>query len=128
MYGFELVLDVRNCNTGKFTEDALGGYFDRLCAGIGMHPCVRHFWVDEGIPDDSRLHPHIEGISAVQFISTSSIVVHALTQLAEVYVNIFSCKDFDHRKAREITLEFFGGDLMKRGNHRFVRGLNSSRD
>jgi len=44
----------------------------------------------------------------VQFILTSSIVIHTLDQLRAVYVNIFSCKDFDPKTAEKFTVEWFG--------------------
>jgi S-adenosylmethionine/arginine decarboxylase-like enzyme len=51
--------------------------------------------------------PHTKGTSAVQFILTSTIVVHTLEILEAAYVNIFSCKEFDEKKAEEITKEWF---------------------
>jgi S-adenosylmethionine/arginine decarboxylase-like enzyme len=44
--------------------------------------------------DGSNL-PHLHGISAVQFIETSNIVCHALPLLKAVYLNLFTCKEFD---------------------------------
>ena len=51
--------------------------------------------------------PHTQGTSAVQFIITSSIVIHALELTGEVFVNIFSCKEFDPMMATNVTVEWF---------------------
>ena len=55
---------------------------------------------------DNTDRPHMRGISAMQFIETSNIVVHALELLKTVFVNIFSCKEFDTKAAEEFT-KFF---------------------
>jgi S-adenosylmethionine/arginine decarboxylase-like enzyme len=69
-----------------------------------------HFWADEDYPEEQRpKDPKTFGISAVQFILTSSIVIHTLPLYrgGSVYINLFSCKDFDHTAAREFTVEWF---------------------
>lgn len=60
------------------------------------------FWFD-----DSDIE-HLRGVSAVQFIETSTIVIHSLDILEKVFVNIFSCKPFDHELAAEFTARYFG--------------------
>lgn len=70
-----------------------------------------HFWDDVGVPEENHeTSPHTQATSAVQFILTSSIVIHALDQLGAVYVNIFSCKDFDPKAAEHFTVEWFGAN------------------
>ncbi|MDP7601621.1 MAG: S-adenosylmethionine decarboxylase, partial [Rhodospirillales bacterium] len=48
------------------------------------------------------------GTSAVQFILTSTIVIHTLDQLKAIYINIFSCKVYDPKVAEDFTVEWFG--------------------
>ena len=57
-------------------------------------------------------HPHLNGISAVQFISTSNFTIHTLTDLKAVYLNIFTCKDFDVNRAVHFTRNYFLGDVV----------------
>ena len=69
---------------------------------------------------DNTNRPHLKGISAMQFIETSTIVVHALELLKTVFVNIFSCKEFDIETAKEFTMNFFKAKeadarVLKRG-------------
>ena len=107
-YGYELILDMHGCDVSKFNRDSLEMYFEKLCKAIDMKRAELHFWDDVGLPPEKhQTQPHTKGTSAVQFILTSSIVVHTLEILEAAYVNIFSCKWFDEKKAEEITNEWF---------------------
>jgi S-adenosylmethionine decarboxylase len=101
-YGLELLLDLKDCDLSDLSHVKLTDYFVKLCALIGMK---RHgepvFWEDHsGIP-------HLHGLSGIQFIETSNLVCHALPLLKAVYLNIFSCKDFDTEAAKRLSAEFF---------------------
>ena len=73
-----------------------------------MVKCDVHFWDDVGVPPEERqISPQTKGTSAVCFILTSTIVVHTLDILKAVYVNIFSCKEFDPAVAGQFTKEWF---------------------
>ena len=73
-----------------------------------MERCELYFWDDVGVPpEEQQTEPHTKGTSAVQFILTSSVVVHTLDVMAAVYINIFACKQFDPALAEEITREWF---------------------
>jgi S-adenosylmethionine/arginine decarboxylase-like enzyme len=68
-----------------------------------------HFWDDVGVPvADRQTDPKTKGTSAVQFILTSTVVVHTLDLLATVYVNIFSCKRFNTDEAAAFAAQWFG--------------------
>ena len=106
-FGVELIIDMHNCDESLFTKELLTKYFIELCELIDM---TRHgdpmFWIEYG------KEPHLSGISAVQFIRTSNIVIHTLDKLKAVYVNIFSCKDFDKTIAEEFTKQFFKAEKI----------------
>ena len=107
-YGFELILDLHECDVNKFNRDSLDNFFEKLCKAIDMEKCERYFWDDVGVPpEEQQSSPHTKGTSAVQFILTSTIVVHTLDLLGAVYVNIFSCKPFDKEIAEKITVAWF---------------------
>ncbi|MBT5048773.1 MAG: S-adenosylmethionine decarboxylase [Rhodospirillaceae bacterium] len=108
-YGVELILDLHKCNPATFTRESISAYFERLCELIDMKREALHFWDDVGVPEeDKQTSPHTQGTSAVQFILTSSIVIHALDQMGAVYINMFSCKAFDPKVAEHFTVEWFG--------------------
>jgi len=108
-YGVELILDLHGCDRSTFNRDSIERYFEGLCELIGMQREALHFWDDSGVPEDEKQTArHAQGTSAVQFILTSSIVIHALDQLGAVYINMFSCKAFDPKCAEQFTVEWFG--------------------
>lgn len=108
-YGYELILDLHGCDISTFNRDSLDNYFEKLCKAIKMEKCERYFWDDVGVPEEEQqISPHTKGTSAVQFILTSTIVIHTLELMAAVYVNIFSCKQYDASLAEEITKDWFG--------------------
>ncbi len=108
-YGRELILDLHGCDVRRFTRKALEGYFTELCDLIDMERCDLHFWDDVGVPDEEKqTNPKTKGTSAVQFILTSTIVIHTLDLMKAAYVNIFSCKEFDTEEAAAFTVKWFG--------------------
>ena len=61
------------------------------------------------MPDSERqTHHKTKGTSAVQFILTSTIVIHTLDLMEAAYVNVFSCKEFDADEAAQFTAKWFG--------------------
>lgn len=112
-YGKEYIVDIHNCDISQMNYEGLKKYLIELCDEIDMVRCGLHFWEEEFIPKEEWDNsPHLRGLSAVQFIKTSSITVHAIYGLKKFFVNIFSCKDFDEKKAKEVTLKYFKGDVV----------------
>lgn len=112
VYGFELVLDLKECDPSLFSRKSLDSYFTKLCVLISMEKAEVHFWDDVGVePEEQQTSPRTKGTSAVCFILTSSIVIHTLDILRTVYVNIFSCKEYDPDVAMEFTRDWFGGEI-----------------
>lgn len=108
VYGTELILDLHECDASKFTRQGIESFFVNLCELIDMERCELHFWDDVGVPvDEQQTDPKTKGTSAVQFILTSTIVVHTLELLRTVYVNIFSCKTFDTDEAGKFVAAWF---------------------
>jgi S-adenosylmethionine decarboxylase len=101
-YGLELLLDLKDCDLSDLSREKLTDYFVQLCELIRMK---RHgepvFW------EDHSNIPHLHGLSGIQFIETSNVVCHALPLLKAVYLNIFSCKDFDTEAAKRLSVEFW---------------------
>lgn len=115
MYGKELILDLHDCDPETFNRENIGQYFTKLCKLIDMEACDLHFWDEEGVPEEERLtDPKTVGTSAIQFIITSNVTIHALDLLRAVYVNIFSCKEFDSDKAATFTERWFCGCVENR--------------
>lgn len=107
-YGEELILDIHHCNSDLFTIQIINEYFAELCNLIDMERVQTHWWVD-----DISKEKHLSGISAVQFIKTSNITIHCIRYMQRVYVNIFSCKEFDSKVASEFTSKYFEGKTIR---------------
>lgn len=114
IYGYELILDLHGCDVSKFTRKSIEEYMVTICKAIGMEREDLHFWDYEGVPEEEiPKDSHLLGTTAVQFITTSNIVIHTLDLLKAVYVNIFSCKKYDTELAEKITREWFGARTSK---------------
>ncbi len=107
-------MDLHKCNPKTFSRESLDNYFENLCKTIDMERCERYFWDDFGVPfEEQQTNPKTKGTSAVQFILTSTIVIHTLELLETVYINIFSCKLFDPDIAKELSISWFGATESK---------------
>jgi len=114
-YGQELILDLKDCDPKTFNRESITEFFNRLCYLIDMEKGDLYFWDDVGVPpEECQTDPNTKGTSAVQFIITSSIVIHTLDLLGTVYLNLFSCKAFDAGEAEELTRVWFDGEVVKR--------------
>lgn len=108
-YGKHLILDMYGCDASKFTRESIKVWLEELCKMIDMEREDLHFWdYDKTAEDPYPVPPHLSGTSAVQFITTSNIVIHTLDLIGEAYIDLFSCKTFDEKKAVEFTAKFFG--------------------
>jgi len=107
-YGKELILDLYGCDISKFNRNSIEDWLRELCNLIDMDREDLHFWDYYDNPKEKiKVPPHLAGTSAVQFITTSDIVIHTLDMLGECYINIFSCKGFDVKAAAEFTMLWF---------------------
>ncbi len=117
-YGKELILDLHECDPQTFTRDSIEDYFEELCDLIDMERCELYWWDDHEVPDNEKqTEPRLKGTSGVQFILTSNITIHTLDLMGNVYLNIFSCKDFDSRVAADLSKKWFGGIIVSEHTH-----------
>ena len=112
-YGKEFTLDLHDCDVEKFTRKMIKQYFIELCDIIEMEREKLVFWDYYGDSEGYKnAPPKLKGISAVQFIKTSTITIHTLDLMQNVYLNIFSCKDFDTNAAKEFSQRWFRGKVI----------------
>ncbi len=117
-YGYELILDLHDCDPDTFKRASIEDFFRKLCKKIDMTQCDLHFWDDVGVaPEEQQTSPHTKGTSAVQFILTSTIVIHTLDLMGAVYINVFSCKEFDSAIVKQFSLAWFKGKIV---NNHFI--------
>ena len=112
-YGKELILDLHNCDPLTFSRKSIKAYFTQLCDLIDMERCKLCWWDDHGVPpEEQETEPHLKGTTAIQFIKTSNITIHTLELLERVYLNIFSCKDFDENVVNKLSSDWFKGEVV----------------
>ncbi len=114
VYGKELILDLGFCDPSMFTRRHISKFLALLCREIEMKPADRYWWDYGGNKKQRDSAPeHLAGVSVVQFIETSNITIHTLDKLGKVFINIFSCKDFNIKRASEFCSSFFRGKVLK---------------
>lgn len=113
IYGWEAVLDLCNCDSSRFTRSHLEDFLKILCRDVlKMERHDLHFWDDVGVEESERqTDPRKKGTSAVQFIMYSTIVIHCLDELGTVFLNIFSCRDFDEQAVERLACDFFSANI-----------------
>lgn len=112
-YGKELILDIHSCEPSTFSRKSIRNYFKQLCEVIDMERCKLCWWDDlYSQEDEKETEPHLVGTTAIQFIKTSNITIHSLDILKRVYLNIFSCKDFDSRIVKKLSEAWFKGKIV----------------
>jgi len=101
-YGMEVVVDIHGCNISNFTKKRLDVFFKDLVELSKMQAVGKpKYW-----KETSNI-PHLKGYSGIQFIKTSSILIHTLDILEAAYINFFSCKDFDVKEVIEFIQKHF---------------------
>lgn len=101
-WGYHLILNMSDCNPQKIrSEIHIRDFVVQLCDLIEMKrfggPIVVHFGDSE----------EVSGYSLVQLIETSNVCGHFVNKTNDVYLDIFSCKQFNREIAEKFCNEFF---------------------
>lgn len=109
IFGYELILDLSGCDLSIMSsKKKLIEYVNKLCNLIGMKK-----YGETHLPYFGLEEPFTKGYSLLQFIETSSITGHFSEHWRKSYINIFSCKKYDHQLAEKFTKEFFKAESIK---------------
>jgi S-adenosylmethionine decarboxylase len=102
-YGPHLMLDLNECNSEILDSlDACFYFLNEMPALIGMNRITRPYvFRYEGSQEDD------DGITGVVIIAESHISLHTYPQKNFVFVDIFSCKQFDTEIARQHVIDYF---------------------
>ncbi len=116
MWGQHLILDLSGCPKEKIGNgDNILAWVKELVPAIDMvaygEPILEHFATHK---DETA------GYSLVQLIETSNIAAHFAENIGQVYIDIFSCKEFDEEMATEVCQKYFGPTKINKKN--FERG------
>ena len=102
-WGMMAAIDLHDCERPRLADAAtIRRFVPAVIDAIGMRAhgplMIERFGEGE-----------LEGWSAMQFIETSSLTIHADEFSGRCYVDVFSCKPFDPDVAAAIAQESFGG-------------------
>ena len=112
-YGKSISIELHGCDSTLFTRKHLKRFVKELCVEIDMVPAKLVFWDYKYWPwAKAKAAPHLKGTSLVQFIQTSSIVIHTLDDLKAVYIDLFSCGDFDSEQVVWFAENYFNGQSI----------------
>ena len=102
-WGVLAAIDLHGCERARLADpDTIRRFVPAVIAAIGMR-------AHGALALDRFGDGELEGWSAMQFIETSSITVHADEALARCFVDVFSCRPFDPDLAAEVAVAHFGG-------------------
>ena len=100
-WGYHLMLDCGGC-IGITDADNIRSFVKELVTAIDM-VAVGEPWIERtamGIPDK-------EGFSMYQLIVTSNISAHFVDKSKQIYLDVFSCKEFDNETVISIVNKYF---------------------
>ena len=118
-YGQELILDIHDVPPEFFDRNVIRNFAEELCDEIEMKRGPIYLW---GITSQEHKAKRGEaaikadGISCCQFLYKSSITIHALDEIHKVFINIFSCEQFDINLATKFVKENVGGTIVSSRN------------
>ncbi|OGF29845.1 hypothetical protein A2533_04715 [Candidatus Falkowbacteria bacterium RIFOXYD2_FULL_35_9] len=96
IWGYQLILDFRNCNKTIFKDE------EKMKMKPYGQPLIKEFGKDK-----------LKGYSVLQFIETSSITIHFDNFGNRVFIDIFSCKKFSKQSAENFCKKFFNTNDVK---------------
>ena len=102
-WGILAAIDLHGCDSGRLADpDSLRAFVPAVIDAIGMRAhgplALERFGDGE-----------LEGWSALQFIETSSITIHADEVSGRCFVDVFSCRPFEPDIAAAVAVAHFGG-------------------
>jgi len=103
MWGQHLIVDMSGCNHTAVTDKkTIHQFCNELVESIEMtaygEPIIEHF---------AKHDPHASGHTLVQLIETSNITAHFVDNVGEIYLDVFSCKEFSRENVLEVCYKIF---------------------
>jgi len=102
-WGLSCAFDFNGANKDKISSpEIVKQYIKELCDEINMK-MYGETWIEKFASHDEKLY----GITVLQAIETSSITAHFAENIGEIYLDVFSCAEYDPNKVLEFTNAFF---------------------
>ena len=101
-WGLEIQVDLKKCDPSKIRDKkVIEEFVIKLCSLIKMRrfgdPVIVNFGAEE----------RVAGYSMFQLIETSNVSAHFANKTNNVYLNVFSCKEFDPLLVETFASNYF---------------------
>lgn len=102
VWGYQTCIDLYNCDpeiirSRKYIKLYLLAIVKEIDMKAYGEPIIKHFGSSK----------KVEGFTMIQMIETSLISGHFVEMNNSAFIDIFSCKDYDHMRATTMTQEYF---------------------
>lgn len=105
VWGWSTMINLYNCDENKIKNpEIIKKYVDELVVLLDMKKYGECILVDFGN------NPKVKGYSMFQLIETSNISGHFANDSKSAYLDIFSCKPYDSKKAVLFSKQVFGAE------------------
>lgn len=100
-FGKHSIINIYDCNDRISSVEKVKEFLRQLTKEIDMMPF--------GEPQVYRFaEGSLEGVSGIQFIMTSSILIHCDEIHNRAFIDVFSCAEFNEEEANKFCKKFFG--------------------
>lgn len=108
-WGYHMTLDCHDANRALMMERYnVECFIKELVNRIDMIP-IGGPWIEYTAADQEDK----AGFTAVQIIVTSSITAHFIDATGDIYLDVFSCKEFDTAVVKAVVQEYFKPHSMR---------------
>jgi S-adenosylmethionine decarboxylase len=109
-WGYHLMVDCSKCNKEKVKDLA---HIKKFINSV-VKTCKMKKLGDLKVENLQSGNKKLYGYSVVQLIHTSSIVCHLMDESGDVYIDIFSCKEFNVDNVIDIINKYFSPKKMNK--------------
>ncbi len=107
-WGYHLMLDASGCDHEKITSyNNIFAFAVQLVKDIDMVAYGDPQIVNFGSGDKS-------GFTLIQLIETSNIACHFVNETDTMYLDVFSCKNFDQKVVEDLVVKYFGAKKARK--------------
>lgn len=107
-WGYHAIMDCNNVDLASIQDETnIRAWITDLLATIEMEPIGEPIIAKTGVGQADK-----EGYTAIQIIVTSSIVAHFIDRDRHIYIDIFSCKQFNPLACEDKIRQYFGQDTV----------------
>jgi S-adenosylmethionine/arginine decarboxylase-like enzyme len=102
-WGLSCAFDFNEADKRKISNPStVKQFIKELCDAIKMK-MYGETWIEKFASHDEKLF----GITVLQAIETSSITAHFAENIGEIYLDVFSCAEYDPQVVLNFTEKFF---------------------